>query len=60
MSLSAERCPSARRDAGREKRTRFFTIRATKNVVIDDILATEPDARAKNGIAISLGIPGNA
>jgi hypothetical protein len=38
----------------------FFTIRTIKKVVIDDILATEPDARAKDGIAISLGIPGNA
>jgi len=38
----------------------FFTIRASKIVVIDDILAIELDARAKNGIAISLGIPGNA
>jgi hypothetical protein len=37
----------------------FLTIRAIKSVVIDDILAIEPDARAKNGIAISLGIPGN-
>jgi hypothetical protein len=60
MLLSAERCPSVGRDAAREKRTRFFTIRAIKNVVIDDILAIEPDARAKNGIAISLGIPGSA
>jgi len=31
-----------------------------KNVVIDDILAIEPNARAKNGIAVSLGIPHNA
>jgi hypothetical protein len=38
----------------------FWTIRAIKNVVIEDILAIEPDARAKNGIGISLGIPGNA
>jgi hypothetical protein len=30
------------------------------NVVIDDILAIEPDARAKNGIALSLEIPRNA
>jgi hypothetical protein len=60
MLRSVERCSSVRRDAGREKRTRFFTIRAIKNVVIDDILAIELDARAKNGISISLGIPGNA
>jgi hypothetical protein len=59
MLRSAERCPFVR-DAGREKRTRVFTIRAIKNVVVDDTLAMEPDARAKNGIAISLGIPGNA
>ena len=59
MLLSAERCSFVRRDAGREKRTRFFTTRTIKSVVIDDILAIEPDARAKNGIAISLGIPGN-
>ena len=57
MLRSAERCPFVR-DAGREKRTRFFTIRAIKKVVIDDILAIEPDARAKNEIALSLGIPG--
>jgi hypothetical protein len=31
-----------------------------KNVDIDDILAIEPDARAKDGIALSLGIPRNA
>jgi len=48
-------CPSVRRDAGREKRTRFFTKRAIKNVVLDDILAIEPDARAKNGVALFLG-----
>jgi hypothetical protein len=56
MLRSAERCPFVR-DAGREKRTRFFTIRTIKNAVVDDILAIEPDARAKNGIALSLGIP---
>jgi hypothetical protein len=51
----AESKGSIRRDAGREKRTRFFTKRAIKNVVLDDILAIEPDARAKNGIALFLG-----
>jgi hypothetical protein len=59
MLRSAEHCPFVR-DAGREKRTRFLTTRTIKNVVIDDILAIEPDARAKNGIPIYLGIPDNA
>lgn len=31
-----------------------------KNVVLDNILAIEPNARAKNGIALSLGMPRNA
>jgi hypothetical protein len=36
------------------------TLLGSKNVAVDDILAIEPDARAKNGIALSLGIPRNA
>jgi hypothetical protein len=53
-------CPSVTRDAGREKRTRFCHDKGDQKVVIDDILAIELHARAKNGIALSLGIPGNA
>ena len=43
MLRLAECCPSLTRDAGREERTHFFHDRS-KNVVIDDILAIEPDA----------------
>jgi hypothetical protein len=46
---------------GSRETHRFFVIRTIKkNVAIDDILAIEPDARAKDGIALSLGIPRNA
>jgi hypothetical protein len=36
------------------------TLLGSKNAAVDDILAIEPGARTKNGIAISLGIPGSA
>jgi hypothetical protein len=36
------------------------TLLGSENVAADDILAIGPDARAKNGIAVSFGIPDNA